>query len=197
MLRIIAAVICFAWVLGSAPAAEASCVAPSVTVEHASVARGDVLEIRGSYFWSTCNDTGGSGRAKPEANISVRIAQGGVVIPLALVDANNDYRFAVQVTVPAELSVGPAMVEAWSMNFRDITSAIVITEGVVPSAASAPPTFVVGRDSTAPRIGALEGNSTRWIVAGVLVAALSAAIVGVIVFRWEQRRPHQWIQDPK
>ena len=198
VLRIIAAVVCVAWVLGSASAAEASCVAPSVTVDHASVARGDVLEIRGSYFWSTCIDTGGSGRAKPEANISLRIAQGDVVIPLALVDANNDYRFAVQVRVPGELAVGPATVEAWSMTFRDVTSAIVITDGVVPGAASAPPTFVVGRDSTSPRIDAPEGSSnTRWILTGVVVAALAAAIVGVMVFRWGQRRPHQWIQDPK
>jgi hypothetical protein len=168
-----------------------------VTVDRASVARGGVLEIRGSYFWSQCNDDGG-GRAKPEANISLRIAQGDVVSPLALVDANSDHRFAVQVTVPAELSVGPAMVEAWSMKFRDVSTAIVITEGVVPGAASAPPTFVVGRDSTAPRIDAPgSSGNTRWIVAGVVVAALAAAIVGVIVFRWEQRRPHQWIQDPK
>jgi hypothetical protein len=161
-----------------------------VTVDHGSVARGDVLEIRGSYFWSQCNDTGGSGRAKPEANISLRIAQGDVVFPLALVDADNDYRFAVQVTVPAELAVGPAMVKAWSMTFRDVTSAIVITDGAVPGADSAPPTFVVGRDSTAPRIDVPGGSNTRWMVAGVLVAALAASIVGVIVFRWEQRRPH-------
>ena len=187
VLRIIAAVVCFAWVLGSASPADASCIGPSVTADHTAVARGDVLEIRGSYFWSQCNDTGGSGRAKPEANISLRISQGDVAIPVALVDADNDYRFAVQVTVPAELAVGPAMVTAWSMTFRDVTSAIVITEGVVPGAASAPPTFVVGRDSTAPRVDAPGGSSnTRWIVAGILVAALAAPIVGVILFRRQQ-----------
>src|SRR5687767_3074805 len=80
VVRIIAAVVCFAWVLGNASAAEASCIGHSVTTDHTSVARGDVLEIRGWNFWSECNDDGG-GRSKPEANISLRIVQGDVAIP--------------------------------------------------------------------------------------------------------------------
>jgi hypothetical protein len=199
-LRIIAALVCFAWVLGNASPAEAACVGPSVAVDHSSVARGDVLEIRGFYFGTDCNDTGGQGPVlgKPQTVISVKIVQGETVIPLAVVDAASNYRFVVQVTVPPELVVGPALVTASSVRVREVTYPIAITESAVPGAAPAPPTFVLGRDSSLPRIEPpQESSNTRWIVAGVLVAALAVAIVGVIMFRRQQRRPYQWIQDPK
>jgi hypothetical protein len=200
VLRIIAAFVCFAWVLGFPAPADAACVAPSVTVDHGSVSGGDVLEIRGSYFGTECNDDGESGRAlgKPQAGILVRIVQGNVAFLLALVDANDDYRFVVQVTVPVGLAVGSALVTASSVRFREVADAIVITESAVPGAVFAPPTFLVGRDSNLPRIEPPEQSSnTGWIVAGVVVAGVAAAIGGVILYRWQQRRPYQWIQDPK
>jgi hypothetical protein len=89
------------------------------------------------------------------------------------------------------------LVTASSVKVREVTYPIAITESAVAAPLSAPPTFVLGRDSTAPRIDTPGGSNTRWILAGMVVAALAAAIVGVIVFRWDQRRPRQWIQDPK
>ena len=200
VVRIIAVVVCFAWLLGNASAAEVSCVPPSVTVDHSSVAGGDVLEIRGAYFGTACNDTGGPGPVlgKPQTFISVKIRQGDTVMPLAVVDAASNYRFVVQVTVPPDLVDGPALVAASSVRVREVTYPIAITASAGPGVVAAPPTFVVGRDSNLLRIEPRgESSNTRWIVAGVLVAALGAAIVGVIVFRWQQRRPYQWIQDPK
>ena len=152
VLRIIAAFICFAWVLGFPAPADAACVAPSVTVDHTPVARGDVLEIRGSYFGTDCNDTGQGGPAlgKPQASISVRIVQDAIAIPLAVVDADNDYRFVVLVTVPAELASGPAVVTTSNLNFGEVKGAIVITDKAASGVVAAPPTFVVGRDSSLP-----------------------------------------------
>ena len=146
------------------------------------------------------NDTGHSDRVlgKPQAGISLRIVQGDTTIPLVLVDANDDYRFVVRATVPAELASWPAIVTASSVRPGEFTDAIVITDTVVPGVVSAPPTILVGRDSTAPRVEVSDGNShTRWVVAGVFVAVVVAAIVGVILFRRQQSRPHQWIQAPR
>jgi hypothetical protein len=203
VLRIIAAVAFFGWVLGHPAPADASCVGPQLTVDRPSVAPGDVLEISGSYFGTDCNDTGGPGPVlgKPQTVISLRIVQGELSVPLVQVDADHDYKFVVRAVVPASLTKGTASVTASSVqlpNLRPSAILIAITESAVASPASVPPTVLVGRDSSLPRIEPPEESSnTRWIVAGVVVAGVVAAIGWVILYRWQQRRPYQWIHDPK
>jgi len=176
-----AAVVAFAWILAHAAVADASCVGPSVTPDHTSVARGEILEIRGFYFGTACNDTGGGGPAlgKPQRAISVRIVQGDISVPVAVVDATSDYRFVVRVVVPAELKVGPATIAVSSANRP---TAIVITDGGVPGLVSAPPTVVVGRDSNEIRVEP-DGDNRRWVVGGLVAALAIATAVGAVVLR--------------
>jgi hypothetical protein len=181
-----AAVVAFAWILGRPAIADASCVGASVTPDHTSVARGDILEIRGFSFGTACNDTGGSGPVlgKPQQGISVRIVQGELSVPVALVDAASNYRFVVRVVVPAELKAGPATICASNVYGREPTDAIVITDGGGQGIASAPPTVVVGRDSNEIRAES-DDDGRRWVVGGVVVAlAIAVAVtVGAVVLR--------------
>lgn len=200
VLRIIAAFVCFAWVLGFPAPADASCVSPQVTVDRASVAPGEVIEIRGEYFGTDCNDTGGGGRVlgKPQAGISVRIVQGELSVPLVHVDADHDYRFVVKAVIPSTLTKGAASVTASSVQLHTLPSTIpiAVTESAVLSQASVPPTVLVGRDATAPPLEPSDDSrKAPWIAA--VVALVVVTMAGIILFRRQQRRPYQWIQDPK
>jgi hypothetical protein len=195
---IVAAVAACAWTIVHATAAEASCVGPSVGVDRASVGRGEILEIRGQYFGTGCNDTGGEGPTlgAPQSFISLRIRQGDVVVPVAVVNAARDYRFVVRVSMPAELASGPASVTA-STRLGEAGAAIVITESAATGVAFAPPTFVVGRDSALPRPDSSDSGKKLWVVGGVLALLVAAAIVVVRLYRRDQRRPYRWIQEPE
>jgi hypothetical protein len=194
----LAAAVVVALTVGHATAAEASCVGPSLGVDHALVARGDVLEIRGVYFGTDCKDDGRRGPAlgTPQSFISLRILQGDIALPVAVVNAARDYRFVVRVSVPAELASGPAKVTA-STKLGEASAPIVITESVVVGVASAPPTFVVGSDSTLPRRGSPDSGNKSWMIVGGLALLVSAAIVVVLLYRRDQRRPYGWIQEPE
>jgi hypothetical protein len=195
---IIAVALVVAWILGHAEAVDASCVGPSVGVDQTSVARGEVLEIRGQHFGTGCNDTGGDGPAlgAPQSFISLRIVQGDIAVPVAVVNAAKDYRFVVRVSVPAELASGPAKVTA-STKLGEAGAAIVITERAATSAVPVPPTFVVGSDSALPRRGSPDSGNKSWMVGGAVALVVAAAIVVVLLYRRDQRRPYRWIQEPR
>ena len=183
------AVVFCVWLLGSAPDADVSCLPPRLTVDRATVAPGEILVIRGEAFGTACNDTGQPGPVLgiPQTVITVRMVQGDLSVPLVMADADDDYRFIVEVAVPSSFTKGPASVTASTVRGPS-TVPIAITETGVPSQASVPPTVLVGRDSTAPRVESSDGGrSVTWIVAGVLVVLVVTALAASISIR--RRRP--------
>jgi hypothetical protein len=120
------------------------------------------------------------------------MVQGELSVPLAVVDADDDYRFIVKVAVPSVFAEGSASLTTPSVR---LPVPIAIAGAAVPSQQSVPPTVVIGRDSTAPRVESSDGRgATIWIVASVIVVLLVTAIAMSISIR--RRRPHRWIQEP-
>ncbi len=96
----------------------ASCVAPALSLDHTSGAAGDVVEIRGQYFGTGCNDVevdgtlGGPPLGEPQVGIELVIVQDDQVIPLGSIDADSNYEFAVRLAIPPQLRTGTATIRA-------------------------------------------------------------------------------------
>lgn len=157
-----------AWALGIAivfgsglvgmPSAGASCAGPTITVDRVSAAPGDVVEVRGQYFGTDCNDSGRPGPVlgDPRRDIRVRIVQDGETRLLTAVDATGDYEFVVRAMVP-----GPAAIVAG----EHAEAAIEITAAASPVTEFPPPTIVLGG---VDRAAEDDRDSRAWIVWGLL-----------------------------
>jgi hypothetical protein len=94
----------------------------------------------------------------------VRMVQGELSVPLAVVDADDDYRFIVKVAVP---SVAEGLASLTTPSVR-LPVPIAIAAAAASSQPSVPPTVVIGR---------------------VLPVAAIATSISI-----RRRRPHRWIQ---
>lgn len=108
-------------VAGARPAAAVgprrrSCAGPLLTVSPGWVDRGGALLVRGEGFGTTCADVGpepkGGRLGKPATGIVLRIEQGDRRVVVARGSADDAYRFATGITVPASMANGPAEVVA-------------------------------------------------------------------------------------
>lgn len=166
--------------------AGASCVGPALSVDRTSVAIGGVLEVRGQWFGTDCNDTGRRGPVlgDPRRGIEIQMTQDGVTVPLARVDANLDYEFVVRVMVPPTLEAGPATVAAATA--VPVVVDVQLMEPAAPVSQISPPTILVGGHVAGP--GGARDNWAPWLVGGVVVAA---AIAAVVLLTGPRRRPHE------
>ena len=93
-----------------------SCAGPQVNLTSDSVLPGDELEIAGQAFVDGCGDSqtveGGTPTpvepSVPMQGLEVVWMQSGLTTRLATVDADDDGRWSVTVTVPSEAHGGPA-----------------------------------------------------------------------------------------
>lgn len=98
----------------------ADCVGPTITVRPTSGPAGTSLTIEGTGFGDNCYDTGppppGQGvLGNPLTGVEIAFVDAaGTRTVLAVVDADADYRFAVEATVPAGAVPGPASLQAGS-----------------------------------------------------------------------------------
>ena len=111
--------------------AAASCVAPTVTVKPARVARGGVLSVSGQYFGDDCLDTGtvpGVGPlGQPLTGLVVVIDQGDNEFVVATGSAGSDYAFKVDVVVPASLEPGKATLALLGSGDARLTTDVALT----------------------------------------------------------------------
>jgi hypothetical protein len=89
---------------------EGACAAPTVTVEPATASPGDEIEITGEAFQHGCEDHPGAEAATPMTDLTVRWLSDGVTAELAVVDADEEGRWSVTTTVPAD-AVGDARID--------------------------------------------------------------------------------------
>lgn len=96
--------------------AHASCLGPQLTVSPATAPAGGVVRIDGEAFGTACNDvvdpSAGSQAplGRPDTRISISFEQGELRTPLAVVDADGDYRFSIQVRIPSSAVDGTARI---------------------------------------------------------------------------------------
>ena len=162
----------------NAPDAHASCVAPVLTLDHTSGAIGEEVEIRGQYFGTGCNDVqidgtfAGPPLGEPQTGITLVIVQDDQVIPLGVIDADDNYEFGVRLAIPTQLDIGPATIRvalpassAASTSFTvtnvsantDMTSTttVLLTSTTIEPAAS-----TVHASSSTALLGSTSGSST-------------------------------------
>jgi hypothetical protein len=188
------AVVC-AW---PATFAGASCVGPSLSIDRATVAVGETVELTGSYFGTGCNDTGGPGPVlgRPQSFISLRFVQNDTTVPMIDIDADDDYRFVVRVMIPTNAIAGPAKLTAAPPGaLRTPTVDVIITAAQTPPVGIAPPTIVAGFQSGAPRPRS-GSDDVAWIVAAVVVGAIGAIALVAMVAARQRKRPVAWIHPP-
>ena len=119
--------------------AAASCVAPTVTVKPARVARGGVLTVTGQHFGEDCFDTGtvppGVGPlGQPLTGLVVVIDQGDNEFVVATGSAGSDYAFKVDVVVPASLEPGKATLALLGAGDARLTTDVALTiSGATPA----------------------------------------------------------------
>jgi hypothetical protein len=142
--------------------ASASCVPPSVSVDKSSVAPGEVITVTGDAWMRGCSDTGGP-RAPPRQGLAITFDQGGTHLPLTTVDADRDYRFTVDVTIPETARTGAAKITAATRTGLDATAAVTVTASPDDD------------EDSLPRTGIAVGAAT-------LVAVLAIS-VGVLLHR--------------
>lgn len=119
--RLSVLILCLPLVLGACTAVggpSASCAGPDLSVTPTKTAPGGRIVITGTAFQDGCNDAFGNGRsldppAKPLKNITISLVQGARTWRLATIDqADPDFTFTVTATVPADVSLGKAGVQA-------------------------------------------------------------------------------------
>lgn len=115
--------------------AMADCIGPTFSHTGGDLAHGDLLTVTGYGFGDSCYDTGppppGVGSlGRPIEAIEVYLAQGGQSHLVAVGNADQDYTWEVQVTIPATLDLGEVDVVAMGNGFeafRESNSAIWVT----------------------------------------------------------------------
>jgi hypothetical protein len=196
---VVAVVVGFGWLLWpAATGAAASCAGPEVTHPVGEVDRGETITISGRGFGTDCYDTGspphGQGAlGEPATGIEIMMVQGDRQIVVASGDADERYRFTVDVVVPAELQPGEVIVLAHSDEVLSGGPIIGNARGerMIVSGAPAP---AAGRhevkglsptpETASERRIERGRSSTRLIVVGGVVAAAVLATLG----GWAVRR---------
>jgi hypothetical protein len=182
--------------------AQASCVAPQLSAGVSSAPAGEVVEIRGEYFGTACNDVIVNGTAAgpplgaPRTDIKLVVVQDDAELPLLSanpINADDDYTFAVEVTLPAQLHTGPAMIRVESEPFTQLAFTVAPATDV----SSAPTTDSVSTSTdapVAPTVGSTippadeEGNSNwPWISAVIGLGLVLAMLIATRVRTRRQR----------
>lgn len=92
------------------PPALADCAAPYLTVDDSELQPGDPLIVHGEHFAAECNDTGigcmGPRRSPPSRGIDLELRHGGQIVASTVVDADDDFAFTVEFTVPQDAPAG-------------------------------------------------------------------------------------------
>jgi hypothetical protein len=98
------------------PPVRASCIAPSLSVDDDFVAPGATISIRGEAFGSRCNDTPGAcappREQPPIPDIEVQIRGGFDVVASTVIDADDEFSFTVDLTLPLDAIPGDYRVVA-------------------------------------------------------------------------------------
>ena len=120
------------WTLSGAAAADI-CAGPSVTLDPPAGAPGDEIDVHGEDFFDNVDcDTKPDPPGEGLSGIDVELIQGDEITRLATVDADDDGRFTVTVTLPATASAGPARVRAGTERghaFREAYTDFTVTAG--------------------------------------------------------------------
>lgn len=190
----------FLGIAGAARGAEASCVAPVLSADVASGPAGGVVEIRGQYFGTDCNDVviagtpAGPPLGEPQTDIRLVIVQDDVEIPLIStnpINADSDYSFAVQITLPSQLHAGAATIRAdrepgIELPFT-ITTATAATTTTTTSTTTTAPAVVLGAVNNDPPATAPSHAGSRfwpWISTAI---GLGLGATAIVLMRSRQR----------
>ncbi len=129
------------------PSASASCGGPQITVTPNSAAAGSTVTVHGQAFGDNCYDTGpppaGQGvLGNPLTDVEIGFVQHDITTVLATVDANDEYEFTVEVTVPTDAEPGQAAFTATPPTW------VTLTEFTVAGAATPAPPIAAIPDFT-------------------------------------------------
>jgi hypothetical protein len=115
--RLVLIAVLAAGLLAFPVAVAASCVAPELSYTGGPVRPGDTVRVVGQYWGDDCFDTGpppaGQGTlGLPRQGIAVVFEQNGTQTVVARGNADGDYQFQVDVTVPQTAALGEARLAA-------------------------------------------------------------------------------------
>lgn len=92
------------------PLALAGCAPPYLTVDDSELQLGDPLIVQGEHFAAECNDTGigcmGPRRSPPSRGIDLELRHEGQIVASTVADADDDFAFTVELTVPEDAPAG-------------------------------------------------------------------------------------------
>jgi hypothetical protein len=170
--------------VGAAPA-NGLCVLPSITVDRSSVIAGQSVRVSGEGFIAgSCDDvvppdppsststtlpsTSTSVPREGTRQIAIRFEQGDRSALLTTVDADSQFRFAVDVRIPDDASSGAATISAFSPDVD-----VAVTASLAVTAAPTPPPTPTG-DSELPRTGATSLFAMAIALVGIGSALMSS-----------------------
>lgn len=88
----------------------ADCATPYLTADDSGLQVGDPLIVQGEHFAAECNDTGigcmGPRRSPPSRGIDLELRHEGQIVASTVVDAEDDFAFTVEFTVPEDAPSG-------------------------------------------------------------------------------------------
>jgi hypothetical protein len=175
--------------LGVGPSA-ASCVGAQISYDVTPVSPGQVVRVTGEHWGTECYDTGNQPRGvgslgEPQANIEILVLQNGAGPVVARGDADHDYRFVVDVSIPGPLQTGTIAISARVGGAQPQVAAggtipVTNTSAAVPTETAS---FDIPVDSTAATPG---GHSSRgWLIAGAVLAAVATV---AMLWLWKRSR---------
>lgn len=106
--------------------AHAACVPHTLSVEPARAPAGSKVTISGEGWFIGCNDTG-QGTREPADTASLSVTQNGRVYQLGQAQADEQYRFSVDVRLPADLQPGQATINGQGKGGQ-ASAALAVTE---------------------------------------------------------------------
>jgi len=164
----------------------ASCVGPRISYEVAPVSPGQVVRVTGEYWGTDCYDTnrppqGVGNLGEPRTDIEVVVLQDGNGPVVARGDADQDYRFVVDVPIPGPLQPGTLTIAARAGQPRPqvtVGAEIPVTNPAAVAEAPAVPASFDASPATTSATSSEHGGRV-WLVAGVVVLA-----VGLVAALW-------------
>ena len=176
-----------------ATGAGASCSGPAVMFAPSTVAAGQQLFVTGNGWGDDCLDvnpppTGQLGN--PLDGIEVVLTQGDAEWVLATVDADDEYEFSTEVTVPADATIGTAQLTARQAVHGEVrptpSAEVTITEpppgATVPEGTAEDPAGS-GDELTTAAAPDEENESSFPTVPVAIAAVVLLALVVVFVLR--------------
>lgn len=115
----------------------AACIPHSLSVEPTAAAADSTVVVRGEGWFIGCNDTG-QGTREPPDTAQLTVEQDGDVFELGRVTADSDYRFALEVRLPAELQPGAATVVGRGEDGQASAALTVTTRAQLPRTGAEP-----------------------------------------------------------